>query len=81
MRLVGLFAVTAMLIGTNWLVYIWAVLQNHVLETSLGFFITPLMTILLGVATLGERLSRLQAIAVGIAAVGVVALALEQAGS
>ncbi len=81
LRLVGLFAVTAMLIGTNWLVYIWAVLQNHVLETSLGFFITPLMTVLLGVATLGERLSRLQAIAVGIAAVGVVALALGQAGS
>jgi chloramphenicol-sensitive protein RarD len=81
LRLVGLFAVTALLIGTNWLVYIWAVLQNHVLETSLGFFVTPLMTVLLGVVGLGERLNRLQAIAVGLAALGVLVFAIGQGGS
>lgn len=81
LRLIGLFAVTATLIGTNWLVYIWAVLQNNVLETSLGFFITPLMTVLLGVVALGERLTWPQATAVCLAALGVVAFALGQGGS
>lgn len=81
LRLVCLLAVTAALIGTNWLVYIWAVLEDHVLETSLGFFITPLMTVLLGVVALGERLSRLQAIAVGLAALGALAFAFGQGSS
>lgn len=76
MRLVGLFAATAALIGVNWLVYIWAVLNDRILETSLGFFITPLITVVLGVVALGERLTRLQTFAVGLAAVGVVALAV-----
>ena len=80
-RLVLLFTITASLIGINWLVYIWAVLHSFVLETSLGFFITPLMTVLLGVVALRERLSRLQSLAVASAGLGVVALALGQGGS
>jgi chloramphenicol-sensitive protein RarD len=62
-------------------IYIWAVLNNFVLETSLGFFITPLMTVLLGVAALRERLRRPQAIAVILATIGVVALAVGQGGT
>lgn len=80
-RQVCLRALAAAMIAANWLLYIWAVLHNFVLETSLGFFITPLITVLLGVAVLRERLRRLQAVAVGLAAVGVGALALGQGGS
>ncbi|QGN54055.1 EamA family transporter RarD [Novosphingobium sp. Gsoil 351] len=81
MRMVCVFTITAALIGTNWLVYIWAVLHNFVLETSLGFFITPLMTVLLGVLALKERLSRMQVLAVALAGFGVAALAIGQGGS
>lgn len=67
--------VTAALIGANWLMYIWAVLNRHILETSLAFFITPLTTVLLGVVVLRERLRRAQWAAVALATVGVGALA------
>lgn len=80
-RIIALFAIAALLIGTNWLLYIWAVLHNYVLETSLGFFITPLMTVLLGVVALRERLSRLRSLAMGLAVVGVAALAIGQGGT
>ncbi len=69
-RLLPLLASTA-LIGSNWLVFLWAVNSERVLETSLGYFITPLVQVALGVAILRERLSRAQALAVGIAGVGV----------
>lgn len=72
---------TATMIGANWLVYIWAVLNRHILETSLGFFITPLITVALGVVVLRERLRRAQAVAVALAAVGVAALATGQGGT
>jgi chloramphenicol-sensitive protein RarD len=68
-------AVTAMLIAINWLVYIWAVLNGHVLEGSLGYYLNPLVNVLLGVVLLKERLSGAQAFAVGLAAVGVAVLA------
>jgi chloramphenicol-sensitive protein RarD len=71
---VPLLAVTAVLISTNWLVYIWAVGAGHVLEASLGYFVNPLVSVLLGVVFLKEPLSRWQTAAVGLAAVGVVAL-------
>lgn len=80
-RQIGLLAVAATMIASNWLLYIWAVLHNFVLETSLGFFITPLITVLLGVVALREQLRRLQGVAVGLAAIGVGALALGQGGS
>lgn len=63
-RLIGPLVIAAAMIFANWLLYIWAVLQNFVLETSLGFFITPLITVLLGVVALRERSRPLQGIAV-----------------
>jgi len=77
-RLVGPLVIAAAMIFANWLLYIWAVLHNFVLETSLGFFITPLITVLLGVVALRERLRPLQGIAVAIAAIGVAVLAFCQ---
>jgi chloramphenicol-sensitive protein RarD len=74
-RALGLLALTAMLIAINWLVYIYAVVSGHVLEGSLGYYLNPLVNILLGVVILKERLSRLQIAATLIAAAGVVVLA------
>lgn len=62
---------SALLIGVNWLVYIWAVQSGHVLAASLGYFINPLINVLLATLLLGERLGKLQWVAVGIAAAGV----------
>ena len=67
---------TALLIGTNWLVYIWAVLNGHVLEGSLGYYLNPLVNVLLGVVLLKERLTRPQMFAVLLAAAGVAVLAI-----
>jgi chloramphenicol-sensitive protein RarD len=74
-RILGLYAVAAVLIGVNWTIYVWAVTSGFVVETSLGYFITPLVNVLLGVAVLGERLRRLQWAAVALAAAGVLQLA------
>lgn len=76
LRLLGLLTLTALLIGGNWLVYIWAVLNSHVLAGSLGYYLNPLVNVLLGVALLKERLTRAQWIAVALAAAGVAVLAL-----
>jgi chloramphenicol-sensitive protein RarD len=62
---------SALFISTNWLVYIWAVQSGRVLEASLGYFITPLISVLLGVVFLREPLSRRQVVAVALAAAGV----------
>ncbi|WP_374296155.1 EamA family transporter RarD [Sphingomonas sp.] len=72
---------SAGLIAVNWLVYIWAVQHAHVLEASLGYFINPLVNVALGVAVLGERVRRGQAVAIGIAAAGVLLLALSGGGA
>ncbi|WP_342657877.1 EamA family transporter RarD [Sphingomonas sp. NY01] len=72
---------SAGLIAVNWLVYIWAVQHAHVLEASLGYFINPLVNVALGVAVLGERVRRGQAVAIGIAAVGVLLLAVSGGGA
>jgi chloramphenicol-sensitive protein RarD len=69
-------AATAVLISTNWLVYIWAVGAGHVLEASLGYFVNPLVSVLLGVVFLKEPLSRWQRASVALATAGVVALML-----
>ncbi|MBT0959719.1 EamA family transporter RarD [Denitromonas iodatirespirans] len=70
-RLLGVLLVTALLTGSNWLVFVWAVTHERVLEGSLGYFINPLLSVLLGRIFLGERLRPLQRLAVAIAAVGV----------
>lgn len=62
---------SALLIGVNWLVYIWAVQSNHVIAASLGYFINPLVNVLFGTLLLREKLGMRQWIAVIIAAVGV----------
>lgn len=66
----------AVLLFTNWAVFLWAVTSGHVVEASLGYFINPLVSVALGVVVLGERLRRLQWLAVAIAAVGVSAMAV-----
>lgn len=67
----------ALLIATNWLVYIWAVNNDHVVEAALGYYINPLITVALGVAVLGEHLRRPQVVALcfGAAAVAVLSVA------
>lgn len=71
-----LLALTTALISINWLVYIWAVQAGRVLEASLGYFVNPLVNVLLGVAFLGESLSRRQRAAVALAGAGVAVLVL-----
>jgi chloramphenicol-sensitive protein RarD len=72
---------TAILIGVNWLVYIYAVVSGHVLEGSLGYYLNPLVNVLLGVFLLKEKLSRLQKAAVFLAASGVAILAVGAGGA
>lgn len=77
-RTLGLLLLTALLIGANWLVYVWAVAADRVLDASLGYFINPLINVLLGMLFLNERLRRNQALAVALAALGVLLLAVSQ---
>lgn len=70
-RTLGILFITAALIGGNWFVYIYAVNSNHIVEASLGYYINPMVNILLGVIFLKERLSRIQIIAVAFAFAGV----------
>src|SRR5690606_10240401 len=67
-------AATAILISINWLVFVWAVANDRVVETSLGYFINPLVNVVLGVALLSERLNRAQWISVALATIGVIYL-------
>jgi chloramphenicol-sensitive protein RarD len=69
-------AVSAMLISISWIVYVWAIMNGHIVESSLGYFINPLVNVLLGVALLSERLTRAQWTAVALAASGVVYLTI-----
>lgn len=77
-RLLLMLFASAVCITVNWFVYTWAVLAGHVIDTSLGYFINPLVSVLFGVVLLGERLSRLQWVAVALAALGVAVLAVER---
>lgn len=72
--LAALYTAAALLIGVNWFLYVWAVNAGHIVQTSLGYFVTPLVNVLLGVAVFRERLRRLQWVAVSLAAVGVLHL-------
>ena len=73
----NILTLAAVVIAINWGGYIWGVNNGHVVETSLGYFINPLVTVLMGVFILGERLRTLQWVAMGIAGVAVVGLTLE----
>lgn len=65
------FGVSAVLLSTNWLIYIWSVNSGRVVDASLGYFITPLVSVLLGYLLLKERLRPVQWAAIGLAATGV----------
>ncbi|CAN5589395.1 EamA family transporter RarD [soil metagenome] len=70
-RLAWMLALSGLFIAFNWGLYIWAVNAGHVVETSLGYFINPLLNVVIGVAFLRERLNRAQWASVAIAACGV----------
>lgn len=74
-RSLKVLAASALLVGTNWLVYIWAIQNGHVYAASLGYYINPLVNVLLGTLVLGERLSRRQWLAVALAMCGIAVLA------
>ncbi|EKN48021.1 MULTISPECIES: EamA family transporter RarD [Pseudomonas syringae group] len=67
----AVLALSGSLIAANWIVYVWAVNNGRMVEASLGYYINPLVNVLLGMVLLGERLRRLQWLAVGFAAAGV----------
>ncbi len=70
-------SLTSILISINWLVYIWGVNSGHVVECALGYYINPLIIIAFGVLLLKEKMRRLQWLSIGIAAVGVIILAID----
>ena len=71
-RLFGWFVLASVLLYINWQIFVIGIVTGHIIETALGYFINPLVTILIGVVVRKERLTRLQWIAVCIAAVGVI---------
>jgi chloramphenicol-sensitive protein RarD len=75
-RAIALYAAAALVISINWFIYIWAVNAGFVVQTALGYFINPLVSVLLGVVLLRERLRRAQWIAIGLALAGVIYLTL-----
>ena len=74
-RTIGVLTITALLIGGNWLLYVYAVTAGHILAASFGYYLNPLANVLLGRFVLHERLNRLQWIAVAVAAAGISVLA------
>ena len=75
-RVLPMLCLSAALISVNWFLYIWSVANAHVLEASLGYFINPLVNVALGVLVLRERVSRVQGVAIALAAAGVLAMAV-----
>jgi chloramphenicol-sensitive protein RarD len=73
-RLVGILLVSGLLVSANWLVYIFSVLTNHVVDGALGYFINPLITVLLAVIFLKEKVRPVQAVALGIGLIAVIVL-------
>ena len=74
-RVLGLLAVSAVLISVNWVVFVWSVIDNRLSEASLGYYINPLVWVALGRIVLGERMRGPQWVAVALAIVGVSVLA------
>lgn len=73
-KVIGIYAVAGILLSVNWLIYVWGVNSGFIVETSLGYFINPLISVLLGVLFLHERLRTMQWIPIGLAAAGVIYL-------
>ena len=74
-KTLGILAITALLIGGNWLLYVYAVTSGHILAASFGYYLNPLANVLLGRFVLHERLNRLQWTAVAVAGAGISVLA------
>jgi chloramphenicol-sensitive protein RarD len=73
-RVVGIYTIAGLAIATNWLIFVWAVSANQIVQISLGYFINPLLSVLFGMVVFHERLRRLQWISVVVAGTGVVYL-------
>jgi chloramphenicol-sensitive protein RarD len=71
-RALAALTASALLIAVNWGLFIWAVTADRIIDTSLGYYINPLVSFVLGVVWLGERLTKLQLVAVGLAVLGVI---------
>lgn len=76
-RIIVIYAIAGALLAVNWLTYVWGVNAGFVVETSLGYFINPLVSVVLGVVFLKERLRKLQWLPVSLAAIGVIYLTIE----
>lgn len=76
-RVAALLTVAAILVSVNWAVYIYGVNSEHVVETSLGYFMNPLVTVVLAMVFLHERLRRRQGLALAVAVVGVLVLTID----
>jgi chloramphenicol-sensitive protein RarD len=76
-RMLAMAALTAVIISVNWGVYVWAIAVGRTVETALGYYINPLVNVVVGAVLLGERLSKAQVAAVALAAVAVVILTVE----
>jgi chloramphenicol-sensitive protein RarD len=75
-RVLGIYFLAGLLLSVNWLIYVWGVNSGHIVETSLGYFINPLFSVLLGMIFLGERLRPAQWFPLGLATSGVIYLTL-----
>lgn len=73
-KTIAMYAIAGVLLSANWLIYVWGVNAGFIVETSLGYFINPLLSVLLGVVFLRERLRPMQWLPVALAAVGVIYL-------
>lgn len=76
-RMLAMGALTATLITINWSIYVWAIAVDRTVETALGYYINPLVNVMVGALLLGERLDRLQKVAVALAIVAVAVLTYE----
>jgi chloramphenicol-sensitive protein RarD len=79
-RMLAMAMLTAAIISLNWGIYIWAIAAGRTVETALGYYINPLVTVLLGATLLGERLDRIQIVAVGLAVLAVAVMTVESGG-
>ncbi len=74
---VAILCITTLLVASNWLLFIWSVNNNHIIETSLGYYTNPIVNVVFGVIILRERLNKFQSIAVGMASFAVLYLTFQ----
>ncbi|MEN8892800.1 EamA family transporter RarD [Planktotalea arctica] len=79
-KMLGMACVTAALVSLNWGIYVWAITSGNALEAALGYYMNPLFSIALGALLLGEKLSRAQLLAIGLAASAVAVLVIDGGG-